>query len=118
MTLQGRNGEVAAAHEAGIVTVTSAADAARVRAERVAAAPLMRRSQRNAEREKRGEADHSLAGLLLYALSTVRGQGINCRYEPKAQHKRRSTKEICSGLLLCCPASLRAVCNAGASCMV
>ena len=56
------------------MTVTSAADAARVRAERAAAGPLMSRSQRNADREKRGEADHSLAGLLLYALSTVRSR--------------------------------------------
>ena len=60
---------------AGIVTVTSAEEAARARSEQVAggaSTPLISRSERNAEREKRGEADHSVTGLLLYALSTVR----------------------------------------------
>ena len=36
------------------------------------AAALVSRSERDAERQKRGEADHSITGLLLYALSTVR----------------------------------------------
>lgn len=62
------------ASSVGIVVVTSAEDAARVRAEkaRSSVALLTSRSDRNAEREKRGNADHSVAGLMLYALSTVR----------------------------------------------
>ncbi len=35
------------------------------------AAPVSRK-ERDADRRERGEADHSIAGLLLYALSTVR----------------------------------------------
>ena len=81
------------------MTVISAAEAALARAERsiagerpqngiahstavpdepLQAAPppqpaaLISRSERDAERQKRGEADHSITGLLLYALSTVR----------------------------------------------
>jgi len=81
------------------VTVISAAEAAVARAERSIAgerpqdgvaysaaasnepveavrapapAALVSRSERDAERQKRGEADHSITGLLLYALSTVR----------------------------------------------
>lgn len=54
--------------------MTSAEDAALARAEkaRSGVALLTSRSDRNAEREKRGNADHSVAGLMLYALSTVR----------------------------------------------
>ena len=79
------------------MTVISAAEAAIARAERTVAgepaqngvaysapppaepieavtpppAALVSRSERDAERRKRGEADHSIVGLLLYALSTV-----------------------------------------------
>ena len=66
---------MSSARSEGIVTVTSAEDAARVRAERArsAVSPLISRDERNAEREKQGNADHSVAGLMLYALSTVCG---------------------------------------------
>ena len=80
------------------MTVISAAEAALARAERAVAgsraqngfaaasaaepeeptealtppSALVSRKERDADRRKRGEADHSIAGLLLYALSTVR----------------------------------------------
>ena len=86
-----------------MVTVISAAEAALARAERAiagrspvqngvaesAAAPeepgeaiapppaaLVTRKERDADRRKRGEADHSITGLLLYALSTVRQSAL------------------------------------------
>ena len=73
--VQNGDSEVSSARSEGIVTVTSAEDAARVRAERVwrAELPLISRDERNAEREKQGNADHSVTGLMLYALSTVCG---------------------------------------------
>lgn len=73
--VQNGESEVSPASSVGIIVVTSAEDAARVRAEkaRSGVALLTSRSDRNAEREKQGNADHSVAGLMLYALSTVRG---------------------------------------------
>ena len=40
-----------------------------------AAAPIGRK-ERDADRRERGEADHSITGLLLYALSTVRTSAL------------------------------------------
>lgn len=69
------NGDPSAA-EQGIVTVVSAAEAAAARAGATVADKAgdderAARLQRRAERAARGEADHNLTGISLYALSTV-----------------------------------------------
>jgi hypothetical protein len=63
--------------EEGIVTVVSATEAAAARAGATVADKAgdderAARLQRRADRAARGEADHNLTGILLYALSTVR----------------------------------------------
>lgn len=72
----GQNGGTFAAEE-GIVTVISATEAAAARAgaevaDKVGDDERAARLQRRADRAARGEADHNLTGILLYALSTVR----------------------------------------------
>lgn len=62
--------------EEGIVTVVSAAEAAAARAGATAAdkagdTARAERLARHADRAARGEADHNVTGIMLYALSTV-----------------------------------------------
>jgi hypothetical protein len=79
-----RNGQNdgASPAEEGIVTVVSATEAAAARAGATVADKMgdddrAARLQRRADRAARGEADHNLTGILLYALSTVRTLGIS-----------------------------------------
>ncbi len=71
-----QNGGHAARVEEGIVTVVSAAEAAAARAGAIPADKAgdeqrAARLARHAERAARGESDHNLTGIALYALSTV-----------------------------------------------
>lgn len=73
----GQNGGISAAEE-GIVTVVSATEAAAARAgaevaDKAGDNERAARLQCRADRAARGEADHNLTGILLYALSTVGG---------------------------------------------
>jgi len=73
-----QNGSAPASRtEEGIVTVVSAAEAAAARAgaavaEKTGDTARADRLARQADRAARGEADHNVTGILLYALSTVR----------------------------------------------
>lgn len=71
--------------EEGIVTVVSATEAAAARtgafvADKAGDDERAARLQRRADRAARGEADHNLTGILLYALSTVRSSAaVECQ---------------------------------------
>lgn len=99
-----RNGQHngASPAEEGIVTVVSATEAAAARtgafvADKAGDDERAARLQRRADRAARGEADHNLTGILLYALSTVRsfefqeharnqpGLSIFCKQRARAQ---------------------------------
>jgi hypothetical protein len=78
-----RNGQHngASPAEEGIVTVVSATEAAAARtgayvADKAGDDERAARLQRRADRAARGEADHNLTGILLYALSTVRSSAF------------------------------------------
>jgi len=58
--------------QSGVAYSGAATDASSEAIAAPARAALVSRAERDAERQKRGEADHSITGLLLYALSTVR----------------------------------------------